>query len=196
MKCAQCEKELSGGLDTFGWPENLCWDCFSQGKERPSEPSPRHTGQAQAPRTRGVSAHIDKFVRDALKGPAKCRISIAEIPELDSELIEALKSKATPPSDVVTLVNSLLLGVCPDCATWTGGQGLSLIGTLGEAKASIVIMTGATGGGERLINGRCRNYSCSCTDILVFWRPDDDPDAVRQLAQMGIKIKQRYKKQW
>lgn len=28
--CYLCGKELSGGLDTYGWPDDLCWDCYAE----------------------------------------------------------------------------------------------------------------------------------------------------------------------
>lgn len=29
-RCSWCGKELSGGTDTFGWPQDFCWDCYSE----------------------------------------------------------------------------------------------------------------------------------------------------------------------
>ena len=27
--CAACEVALTGGVDTFGWPESFCWNCYA-----------------------------------------------------------------------------------------------------------------------------------------------------------------------
>lgn len=27
-QCYICGKPLTGGTDTFGWPDDLCWDCY------------------------------------------------------------------------------------------------------------------------------------------------------------------------
>ena len=32
MKCELCNKTLAGGLDTYGWPGNYCWDCYVFGQ--------------------------------------------------------------------------------------------------------------------------------------------------------------------
>ena len=28
-KCELCDKPLTGGTDTFGWPGDQCWDCYA-----------------------------------------------------------------------------------------------------------------------------------------------------------------------
>jgi hypothetical protein len=30
-KCQLCDKPLTGGTDTFGWPGDWCWDCWQLG---------------------------------------------------------------------------------------------------------------------------------------------------------------------
>ena len=30
IHCDHCDKPLTGGLDTYGWPGNLCWDCYAE----------------------------------------------------------------------------------------------------------------------------------------------------------------------
>lgn len=75
----------------------------------------------------------------------------------------------------------------PEMSRSSGGQGLAMIGMTD-------IFTGATGGVERLKDGLCRNYSCSSSDILIFWRPDEDDRTADRLAAMGIEIKRSKKK--
>jgi hypothetical protein len=30
ITCDLCDKPLTGGTDTFGWPGNLCWNCYAE----------------------------------------------------------------------------------------------------------------------------------------------------------------------
>ena len=29
-QCGFCDKPLTGGTDTFGWPDDLCWTCYAE----------------------------------------------------------------------------------------------------------------------------------------------------------------------
>ena len=29
-QCELCEKPLTGGTDTFGWPGDMCWNCYAE----------------------------------------------------------------------------------------------------------------------------------------------------------------------
>jgi hypothetical protein len=36
-QCWKCEKPLSGGTDTFGWPGDECWNCYAELKSMEGE---------------------------------------------------------------------------------------------------------------------------------------------------------------
>lgn len=142
-------------------------------------------GQETPPPEKGIAF----FAARAVDHPADCKIAITEWRTLYETLTETLKSRGLSSSQIVSLVNDRLIAVCPDCHTWSGGQGLAMLATLGRAGG--MIFGGATGGGERLAQGVCRNANCSCKDFLVFWKPDEDRDTIAILGRMGIEISPR-----
>lgn len=129
------------------------------------------------------------FGQKAVIGPADCRINITQFTNLYQALVQALQKCGISNRDIVDLVSTRLLGVCPECYTWSGGQGLAMIASFGQNRG--MILGGATGGAERLTQGLCRNTNCSCRDILIFWKPDEDQVVITRLAKMGIEISPR-----
>jgi len=133
---------------------------------------------------------INAFAKQAVLGSAEIKIPIHEWPKLYNALTDALHRARVNNSTIINLIDNRLIGVCPKCHTWSSGNGLSLIGMQGVI-SSPFIFTGNSGGAERLTKGLCRNYSCSCRDIIIFWKPDEDLNAIKKLAKMGIEIIQR-----
>jgi CcmD family protein len=149
---------------------------------------PKRDGSSETSIAR--SSNGSGFASQAARGPADCRIAIKDWLDLHDELARRLIDKGASNTEIVDLLNDRLIGVCPRCHTWTAGQGLSMLSTTRLTKATI--FTGNTGGMERLVDGLCRNYDCPCTEILIFWKPDEDRDAVARLGSMGVRIKPRY----
>jgi len=97
-----------------------------------------------------------------------------------------------------------LLGVCPKCHTVTKGEQLLQVYDFRERMRTEVgpvaidqpiaiaiasrILAELSGGVERLLKGRCRNSSCNCERILVFWRAHESKKLTKRLAKMGIEI--------
>lgn len=128
---------------------------------------------------------VSQFAERAVQGSVVCRINILDIEKLWRDLIDKLQTTGLLSSDAIKLVDDKLLGVCPKCATYTG--------TLGYVSACMqaagVVFMGDSKGVERLREGHCRNYDCSSTEILIFWRPDEDEKARKRLSKMGIQIR-------
>ena len=135
---------------------------------------------------RAEENNASQFAKQAVDGPAECRIPITEFANQYEMLTTVLREKGLSNHKIVELVNAKLLGVCPECHTWSGGQGLAMLATLSEGKG--VMFRGASGGADRFLNGVCRNPKCSCKDVLIFWRPDEDRSTIERLRQMGIAI--------
>jgi hypothetical protein len=55
-------------------------------------------------------------------------------------------------------------------------------------KGGNTIFTGNSGGFERMLEGRCLNYSCSSTEHELFWCPDLNPNDLAELHSRGIRI--------
>jgi hypothetical protein len=136
-----------------------------------------------------LSKNIQRFLAEAVDGPSTCIIPIWQFNYLYFALTARLKKKGLTNSKIVDLVDEKLLGVCPDCATPSGGQGLSLKATYDRFGG--VMLTGNTGGMEHLMEGTCRNQDCHSKTIIIFWRPDEDLGAVKRLAEMGIHVKHK-----
>jgi hypothetical protein len=133
------------------------------------------------------SGHYTNFIESAVQGPADCRIRINKYLTLYDDLTQVLRANGLSTAQTIDLVNTSLIGVCPECNTWTAGQGLTLL-TIARNLGQNAVFTGNTGGMERLLKGVCRNSNCSCPELLIFWRPDEDRRVITLLAQKGIEI--------
>lgn len=133
-----------------------------------------------------LHSSIRDFVRMAARGPADCTIDVSQLVSLYHALADGLRATGMSTGQIVDAVNAKLLGVCAECATWTGGQGIGMIAATDTIGGMAFI--GPTGGAERFARGMCRNSTCSARRILIFWRPDEDDAACERLARMGIEI--------
>jgi len=143
--------------------------------------------QEKEGQTKGLEERmsVSQFAERAVQGPVVCRINILDIEELWRELIDKLKTTGLSSSGAIKLVDDKLLGVYPKCATYTGALGY--VAAFMQAGGGVII--GGSKGVERLAEGHCRNYGCSLTGILIFWRPDEDEKARKRLRKMGIPIR-------
>jgi hypothetical protein len=133
----------------------------------------------------------DAFVKRAISSPADCKIAITEWRIFYDTLVEKLKERGMNTSQILNLVHNKLIGVCPDCHMDMSGQWLNQVAAF--ATVGRVILTGVSGMTHRFLKeGVCPNANCSCKEILVFWKPDEDRDAIERLAKMGIKIIPRF----
>lgn len=131
------------------------------------------------------SRTIRAFVVKAINGPADCQIKISEIADLYYALADGLRKRGMTNLEIVHLVDSKLLGVCPKCYIATNGEWLSWLATI-KFKDLWKKTIGLSSDAMRVMEGRCRNPSCACTEILIFWRPIEDNEAIDRLAKMGI----------
>lgn len=133
------------------------------------------------------SADYSSFAKKATQGSADCEIGISEWLTLFDVFATALvKSEMANGNDkVVQLINERLIGVCPKCHILFPGQGLAMLAVMRDCK----VFTGAPPDAYRVLDGRCRDESCSCRKMLIFWKPDEDRDAISRLAGMGIMVK-------
>ena|SRR5260370_27441147 len=133
------------------------------------------------------SADYSSFVKKATQGSADCEIGISEWLTLWDAFATALvKSEMAKGNDkVVQLINKRLIGVCPKCHILFPGQGLAMLAVMRDCKVFI----GAPPDAYRVFNGRCRNESCSCRRMLIFWKHDEDRGTMSRLAGMGIMVR-------
>jgi len=125
------------------------------------------------------------FAEKAIQGSADCEIDIGGWFALYKTLAKVLINSGMTAQAVVDLVNERLIGVCPKCHTLHPGQGLAMVSLMHEG-ANII---NAPANAYRILEGRCRNLSCSSRDIIIFWKPDEDRDAIARLASMGIVVR-------
>jgi len=128
------------------------------------------------------SGHHDAFVHRAARSPADCRIRISELGELYLDLMAELRKRRVYTRDFAKKI----LGVCPECGLWSAGEGLLCIAFVKNRPDTLT--PGWTKSNLRLLDGHCRNEECSCTEIMVFWRPNEDENARARLLAMGIDI--------
>jgi hypothetical protein len=133
-------------------------------------------------------AYVDSFVQRALKGPASSSAELSRVGDLVIALARQLekKNRKVPKSEILNLVNTKLLGICPKCGVITSGETLSFLGALRNEEKKLP--SEVNGGIKRLSRGYCRNEACPCTYLMIFWRPNEGNWAVDRLARMGIQL--------
>lgn len=150
--------------------------------------------ESQAPSSRienyasavgGVITSPEEFANKAVRGAARWRTSIRGIPFAVKLLERNLLAAGVPRDAFYDLFNNSLLSVCPRCNEYCAGRALVMMDMLA---ASNVSFTGNSGGFERMIGGRCLNYSCDSTEHDLFWCPDLNPEYLSDLGSRGIRI--------
>lgn len=111
-----------------------------------------------------------EFARQAISGPTECKIAIRDWPDLYHALTSALI--ASGQNDIIQQINACLYGQCPACYIETAGKGLAALAGYAQS-SSRPRFTGNSGGAEHLLRGVCRNYECSCKEIVIFWKPQE-----------------------
>jgi hypothetical protein len=100
---------------------------------------------------------------------------------LNKQLLES----GVPSKELYDLFNNSLLSVCPVCNQFCSGKALLSMEWMGGTN---VVFTGNSGGFERMLEGRCLNYSCDSTEHELFWCPDLNLKDFAELQSRGIKI--------
>jgi len=124
------------------------------------------------------------FAAIAATGPAKCRVSILEIPQTVNELLSKFQHLGSG-FELVDFYNNSLLGVCPKCNEYCAAKALTMMDFY---RNSNTMFKGNSGGFERLLEGKCLTYSCSSTEYDLFWCPDLSPELLSELKTRGINI--------
>jgi ankyrin repeat protein len=133
----------------------------------------------------GKEARFTSFAEKVSRGPATCEVAIAEWPSLYEALSAQLMGSGIAARQVVELVDERLIGVCPVCRVLSPGKGLQMINLMRQSS----VFVGAPADAYRLLGGHCRTESCSSRSILIFWKPDEDREAIARLAGMGIVVR-------
>lgn len=130
--------------------------------------------------TKGITKkQTDMFVQSVLRGPVLCRIRIIDIGELLNALKLHFTTHGMSMAQVLDHIDQNLVGTCPACHANSAGKGLATLNAyqrVGSQRTKIVF-AGDSGGGERLLAGKCRNKNCSCDVILISWRPKGIKDS-------------------
>jgi hypothetical protein len=127
------------------------------------------------------------FVTRATQGPAVCTVAINDWLALYVALCKALIGAGMSHSDVLHAVNDRLFGVCPRCHGSSTGDGLSTLYIIKRAAS----FSGAPPSANRLLAGRCPNETCPCRNIMIYWKADENPEAIASLAAMGVTVTPR-----
>lgn len=125
------------------------------------------------------------FAEKAINGSVKWRINISQIPKVVSAINKKLQESGIPSNEIYDLFNNSLLSVCPVCNNYCAGKALL---SLEWMVGSNTLFTGNSGGFERILEGRCLNYSCNSTEHELFWCPDLNPQYLAELNSRGINI--------
>lgn len=126
-----------------------------------------------------------EFAENALNGSVRWRISIRQISSVVTALNKKLQEAGVPSNTLYDLCNNSLLSVCPICNECCAGKALLMMNTMRGANS---LFTGNSGGFERMLAGRCLNYSCNSTEHELFWCPDLNPTDFAELNSRGIRI--------
>jgi ankyrin repeat protein len=127
----------------------------------------------------------EEFAGHAITGPVRWRFSIRQIPSVVTALNKQLQEAGVPSKELYDLFNNSLLSVCPVCNQFCSGKALLSMEWMGGTN---VFFTGNSGGFERMLEGRCLNYSCDSTEHELFWCPDLNLKDFAELQSRGIKI--------
>jgi hypothetical protein len=143
--------------------------------------------QAVSLTERSLQVPASEFAKCAATGPAWSRLSIRNIPQVITELHAEMDHFNIPAADVFDFFNNSLLGVCPECNEYCAGKAFLNMPLMAEI-GNNVMFTGNSGGFERMLQGRCLNYSCSSMEFDLFWCPDLDSRMLRNLQGRGINL--------
>jgi hypothetical protein len=106
--------------------------------------------------------------------------------EVAGALAKALGDSGISNDGILKLLDYGLIGVCPRCNQYCAGKAIFMLKTF--SLMGSVMFTGNSGGAERLMDGKCSNYSCENTTFELFWCPDLDPGMLANLHSRGIRI--------
>jgi hypothetical protein len=134
-----------------------------------------------------LSVPPGEFAARAMKGPVRCEVAISGLPGVAAALSKAFSEAGVGSEGILELFDHGLLAICPKCNKWCGGKALLLLQAFGETKDHVVF-TGDSGGAERLIEGVCRDPSCSSRIYELFWCPDLDPMVLEEIRLRGVNI--------
>jgi len=145
---------------------------------------------SEKPGTQPLSSHNpclvepSQFATVAETGPAKCRVSILQIPRIMKELLPKFQHLGSG-TELVDFYGNSLIGVCPKCNEYCAAKALTMMDFYMNANT---MFTGNSGGFERFLEGKCLTYSCSSTEYDLFWCPDLSPELLSELKTRGIDI--------
>lgn len=114
---------------------------------------------------------IKEFVTTAVKSPANYQIKISEFADLNFALVNGLKKQGLTDPKVIALLDSKMIGICPECYTIYNGEWLSYVATLKESGLASKTI-GMSSDTVRFLKGKCHNPDCNCREILILWGPD------------------------
>ncbi len=132
-----------------------------------------------------TATDFTSFAENAKHGPADCVIVISEWLVLYETLGKVLMNSGMTAQVIVGLVNKRLIGVCPKCRTLYPGEGLATLSMMHDGLKII----NAPPDAYRVLEGHCRNDSCTCKKMMIFWKPDEDRNAISRLAGLGINVR-------
>lgn len=109
---------------------------------------------------------IREFVLRAVKGSSNCKIKISKFSDLYYALADGLVKKGITNS----LLDSKIVGICPECYFMYTPEWLSWVATLRES-GLVSKSIGMSSASIRFLKGKCRNSYCNCEEILILWGP-------------------------
>jgi hypothetical protein len=125
-----------------------------------------------------------QFATAAETGPAKCKVSILQIPQIMNELLPKFQHLGSG-TELADFYSNSLIGVCPKCNEYCAAKALTMMDFYMNANT---MFTGNSGGFERFLEGKCLTYSCNSSEYDLFWCPDLSPELLSELKKRGINI--------
>jgi len=132
-------------------------------------------------------ASAEQFAAHAVSGSARWRIPIKQIPTAVMALNDVFQQSGISSGNLMELYNYGLMSVCPSCNGSVPGKALAMWSVM-DVMGKKILLTGDSGGFERLIDGRCLNSACGSTEHDLFWCPDLNPKDLSFLRDKGIPI--------
>jgi hypothetical protein len=134
-----------------------------------------------------LNLKVNEFVMNALERPAFCSASISDLKTITSELAQAFMKSGISSTYVSELFTNSLIAICPKCHDYISGGALLMLDTF--ALAGGVVFTGNSGGAERLMEGKCKSYSCFSKTYDLYWCPDLDSELLSDIQNRhGLSI--------
>ncbi|MBK7214980.1 MAG: hypothetical protein IPH88_17160 [Bacteroidales bacterium] len=170
-KCSVCGKEIS---ESHAWNGCKCKKCNkTRDSEHKTNGGSTCLNCGKSVKSADFNNVVNLFIKTAMDKSAYCSIAISELGTASSDLAQAFMKSGISASHVTELLNTGLLAICPMCHDYISGQALLMLDTL--ALAGSVVFTGNSGGAERLMEGKCKSYSCFSKTYDLYWCPDLDP---------------------